>query len=150
MLLGPPPPELREGGLRDGDGDGSAGRVLAGEGSMPETSSSWTSRPGAISRQADGTAILPGRSIGRHPSVASKHRAARRASRVAGRQGRIGQEIEASGSLEAREVPDARSGSQSIRSGGPIRDCRAAIGQSGACVPAWHSRCLLPALESKS
>jgi hypothetical protein len=78
-----PPLELGEGSLRDGDGDVSAGLALAGEGSMPETSSSWTSWPGAISRQADGTAILPGRSIIRHPSVASKNHAARHASRVA-------------------------------------------------------------------
>ena len=148
VLLGPPPPpELREGGLRDGDGDGSAGRVLAGEGSMPETSSSWTSRPGAISRQADATAILPGRSIGRHPSVASKNQTACHASRVARADGTMtrkrasaldrglgGDDTDAP--LEAREVPDARSGSQSIRSGGPIRDCRAAIGRSGAaCRP---------------
>ena len=154
VLLEPPLGALREGGLRDGDGEVSAGLALAGEGAgaMPETSSRWTSWPGATSRNADGTAILPGRSIGRHPSIASNPRRRRASGALRAGQGQtrtIALRKSGPSALEAREVPDARSGPRSIRSGCsdqglPGRDWAPSPG-----VPAWDSRCLLPALEIK-
>ena len=115
-----------------------------------ETSSSWTSRPGAISRQADATAILPGRSIGRHPSVASvAPPRLLHGSRAAKGDKDDCQEI---GKFRFSRRGKCRTpGAALNRSDRGVRSGIAGLlfGAIWRCVPAWHSRCLLPALESK-